>query len=47
MRSTQPKGKESIYSTPLKEEDLQTLYTKEILLKEYRKKTGVNDRKAN
>ena len=26
---------------------MQTLYTKEILPKEYRKKTGVNNRKAN
>ena len=34
-------------SIPPKEEDLQTLYTKEILLKEYRKRIGANNRKAN
>ena len=34
-------------SVPLKEEELQTLYTKEILLKGYEKVTGKNDRKAN
>ena len=36
-----------MHSALPKEEDLQTLYTEEILLKGYRKKTGVNNRKAN
>ena len=36
-----------MYSIPLREKDLQTLYTKEILPKEYRKVTGRNNRKAN
>ena len=36
-----------MYSVPLKEEDLQNLYTKEILLKEYRKVIGANNGKAN
>ena len=47
MHSVQFKGKESIQSAPLKEKDLQTLYTEEILLREYRKGTGANNRKAN
>ena len=36
-----------MHNAPLKEEELQTLYIKEILLQGYRKRTGVNDRKAN
>ena len=36
-----------MYSVPFKEKDLQTLYTKEILLKGYKKVTGKNNRKAN
>ena len=47
MQEAQTKGKESIHSIPFKKEDLQTLYTKEILPKEYRKKAGANNRKAN
>ena len=47
MCSIQTKGKKSMCSVPLKGGDLQTLYTEEILLEEYRKKTGVNNRKAN
>ena len=47
MCSIQTKGKESVYSIPPKKEDLQTLYTKEILPEEYGKRTGVNNKKAN
>ena len=47
MRKAQTKGKKSVHNTLLKEEDLQTLYTKEILLKRYGKKIGVNNSKAN
>ena len=47
MHSTQTKGKESMRNVPPKEEKPQTLYTKEILLQRYRKKTGANNRKAN
>ena len=36
-----------MHSAPLKEEELQTLYTKEILLEGYGKRIGVNNSKAN